>query len=551
VASVLALAATGGCVGEIGGGGADDPTGESPEELCKRLGPTPGAMPRLVRLTHKQYDATIKDLFGMDLQASASFIGDPTFSGFSNNAAGLLVSERLARDYRRAAESIAETVFADPAAVARVVTCTPTGDGEACAREVIRTFGRRVYRRAISKTIEDAYVTLFRHGNDAYASGSAFDKGMRLVIEGMLQSPNFLYRVELSEKLDKDKFIALDGYEVATRLSYLLWNSTPDEALLKAAEDGKLDTPQGVEAQARRLLADDRAMDPIADFHDQWLMVSKYENVQKNATLYPTWDSVEMADDMKEETRRFIRRVVFEQESDFAALMTSSTSFVNDRLAPLYGVEGTFGPDLVETELDPKQRAGLLTQIGFLASRAYPDKASPIHRGVFVQRQILCAELPDPPGDIDTTLPPFEGEIHTTRDAVEVHTSPETCQNCHGFINPPGFALDSYDSVGAWRTTENGYPLDTSAEVLLGDKIVEVDGSIDLIKELSRSPVAEKCYVRQWFRYGNQRADDAIDQCTVDALDKEMQGAGYNVKELLVALTQTKTFRYRAVEKDQ
>jgi hypothetical protein len=540
------------CVGEIGsrdgGEGSDDDLWKDPAALCAEKGPMPGPTPRLTRLTHPQYDATVRDLFGVALTPSQAFIDDPTFAGFSNNAAGLLVSDRLARDYRRAAEAVAEAVMNDPAALGSLLPCEPSGDGQACARQLVETFGKRVYRRPLTEAEVEAAMALYGKANGAYEGGDAFSQGVHLVIEGLLQSPHFLYRVELSEALDGDGIIPLSGFEVATRLSYLLWNSMPDEALLAAAEAGELDTPEGVEEQARRLLDDPRAAGPIDDFHTQWLHVKKYEDLSKNAEAYPDWDPG-IAADMKEETRRFIRHVALERAGDFRELMTSRTSFVTADLATLYGLDGSaLGTEPAEVELDPAQRAGFLTQLGFLASHAYPDKSSPIHRGVFIQRQVLCAELPDPPGNIDTTLPPFEGEIKTTRDAVEVHTSPEACTNCHSLINPAGYALESFDAVGAWRTTENGVALNTAATLPVGDGELQVDGAVDLIEGLAESEVAQRCYLTQWFRYGYGREETPIDACTIDALDERMQVAGYNIKELLVALTQTKTFRYRAVE---
>lgn len=546
------VAGSAACVGDIGegqGAGSDEDLWDDPQALCAAKGPMPGPTPRLTRLTHPQYDATVRDLFGVALSPSQSFIGDPTFAGFSNNAAGLLVSDRLARDYRRAAEDVSAAVMADAGVLSSILPCSPSGDGTACARQFVETFGKRVYRRPLTAAEVDGAMALFaKAGTAAYESGDAFTQGIHLVIEGLLQSPHFLYRVELSEALDGDGIIPLSGFEVATRLSYLLWNSMPDEALLAAAEAGELGTSEGVEQQARRLLDDARAEGPIDDFHAQWLHVKKYEDLSKSAASYPDWDAG-IAGDMQEETRRFIRHVALEAEGDFRELMTSRTSFVTAALAPYYGLDaGSFGSEPSEVELDATQRAGFLTHVGFLASHAYPDKSSPIHRGVFIQRQVLCAKLPDPPGTIDTTLPPFDGVIKTTRDAVEVHTSPDACTGCHSLINPAGYALENFDAVGAWRTTENGEPLDTVATLPLGGGELAVAGAVDLIEGLAESEVAQRCYLTQWFRYGYGREEDPIDACTIDALDETMKSSGYNIKELLVALTQTKTFRFRAVE---
>ncbi|AUX47702.1 hypothetical protein SOCE26_092260 [Sorangium cellulosum] len=543
----LALAGAAACSGELGRSEGPDPVDDPGAGVQCAPGVTaPGPTPRLTRLTHAQYDNTIRDLFGKDMKASAAFLEDPAFDGFNNNAKALTVTDRLARDYRRAAETIAADAVVDQAVLGNILPCAPEGDGEACARQLVRELGKRVYRRPLSAEQEEAYVAAFRRGNGLYDAGTPFEQGVRHVIEGMLQSPFFLYRIELSEELDGE-IIPLDGYEVATRLSYLIWNSQPDDALLAQAESGALATPEGVEAEARRMLEDPKAARVIDDFHSQWLQMSRYQDLTKDPSVYPDFDAA-VSSAMKAETQQFIRHVILEMEGDYAALMTEPVGFVNDKLAPIYGVEGEFTSELVETPLDPGTRAGLLTQAGFLSANAFPDHTSPIHRGVFIQRQILCATIPDPPPNIDTTLPPQQGEIKTTRDQVEAHTSPDACKTCHGVINPAGFAFEHFDPVGRYRADEHGEAIDATGTLRVGDEELRFDGALDLVTQLAESPVAERCYLSNWYRYGNARQLSPEDTCTINELDARLAGSGYNIKDLLVALTQTKTFRYRAVE---
>lgn len=547
---LLASACAAGCTGDLGGlpgeGGQGEPTGPDTQALCA-AGELPGPHPRLVRLTHSQYDNTVRVLLGLaDVTPSDNFIGDPAFSGFTNNAASLLVSERLARDYRRAAESLAELAVA-PGPLAALLPCDAAAGDEACARTFIEAFGRRAYRRPLSTEDVDAYLALFQRGQALFSSGTPFEQGIRHVIEAFLQSPHFLYRVELSQELDSDYLIPLDGYEIASRLSYLLWNGTPDDELLDAAASGELTTDAGIEAQARRLLDDARATGPVDDFHEQWLDLARYDNVAKDAELYPDF-SPAVASSMKEETRRFIRHVILELEGSHADLLTSTTTFVNADLAPIYGLEGSFGPDFTQVELAPSQRSGLLTQSGFLASHAYTTSSSPIHRGVFVQRKILCTPIPDPPGDIDTELPPLSESIKTTKQQVEVHTSPDACVGCHSLINAPGYALESFDAVGAWRTEDNGEPIDPTGTFPLDGADVAVDGPIDLIQRLAESEAAKACYLREWYRYGFAREETEADKCTMDFLNEQLAESGYDVKEMLVQFTLTRTFRYRIEE---
>ncbi len=529
------------------GADSDGPPQDDPDAQCEEA--SPGALPRLVRLTHTQYDNTVRDLVGLELSSSSVFLPDPVVGGFSNNAENLVVTDRLARDYRRSAEEIAQELADEPEVFAALLPCDP-GGGQACAQQFIAEFGRRAYRRPLTADEEARFLNVFEAGDGLYGSGTAFDQGIQLVVEGFLQSPHFLYRGELSSEVDADdpNLVPLSGYEVATRLSYLMWNSMPDDALLAAAEAGELDTAQGVEAEARRLLADGRASGPIRDFHRQWLHLEEYANINKNGETFPQFQPGMLAA-MEEEALLFIERVVLEQGGTWGDLMTTPGTFVNADIASLYGLDPSgFGEELVWTDLPANERGGLLTQSGFLASHAYADITSPIHRGVFVQRNILCAAIPEPPGNIDATLPELQGNIQTTRDAVEAHTEPTQCRGCHDQINAPGFLFENYDALGQLRTSENGVAVDTASTVLIGPDEHEFGGAMEFVDHVATSEIAQRCYLTHWFRYANMRQETIDDQCTLDGLHEILQGSDYSVAELLVSLTQTTTFRYRAPE---
>lgn len=507
----------------------------------------PGRISRFVRLTHRQYDNSVRDLLGVDTQPSSAFLGDPSVSGFSNNADQLVVTDRLARDYRRAAEEIASDLLADPPRLLGLVSCDPGPDPDGCARTFITELGRRVFRRTLEPDEEAAFFARYQAGAGLYESGSDFEQGIAMVIESMLQAPSFLYRAELSAPAAGAELVALSGYEVASRLSYMLWNSTPDDALLDAAAEGELDTPEGIESHARRLLDDPRAADPIGDFHAQWLRMDRYPNITKDPDLYPGFDASTPAS-MRDETVAFFRHVILEQAGTYADLMTSRSTFVDARTAAIYGLPGEFGDTPVAVELDPATRSGFLTQPGFLALNAYFAETSPIHRGVFVQRQILCTEIPDPPGNADLELPPFDDTLRTTRQRVEHHTSGDACAGCHTLINEPGFAFEGYDALGAIRTEENGTPLDTTGTITTPDGTLQFADAVDLIGQLAESPTAQRCYLTQWFRYASARSETDDDTCTLDGLHESLGESGYDVRELLVALTQTVSFRYRAAQ---
>jgi hypothetical protein len=517
----------------------DNPHGED-------LGDLPDGVPlgtRLTRLTHEQYDNTVRDLLGLDLDLSSSFLEDPTFSGYDNNAEALAVTGRLGRDYRRAAEQLAQAVVDDAAAYARVVGCT-TND-TACARQFVESFGLRAFRRPLTAQQLDQYVALHGMGAGLLASGDAFRDGVQLALEAFLQSPNFLYRIELSREQNADGLIPLDGHEIGARLSYMLWNSMPDAALFDAAAAGELDTPAGIATQAERMLGDDRARAVVEDFHYQWLDLDHYRDLTKSESLYPEFQA-DISDSLQQETLRFVDHVVFDLEGGLSSLLREPVSFVNQDLAPLYGLDGSFGPDFVRVDLDGAERGGVLTQIGFLASHAYSTNTSPIHRGVFILRRVLCYPLPDPPGDVDLTLPPIEGEIRTTRQQVEVHTSPDSCTGCHGIINPIGFAFEHFDSIGRFRDDENGEPIDATGSVLLDGEATSYANGTEMLDAIAASDDARDCYARNWLRYAYGRDDREADTSTLAEITGALADPDYSVKSMLAALTQSRSFRFRA-----
>lgn len=563
VASVAAL--SGGCYQGANGdgdgsGSATDSIGATEGETADTQGPgddsgppsdpfcedaaMPGQITRFARLTHRQYDNSVRDLLGDDTRPSSEFLGDPAVGGFTNNADQLAVTDRLARDYRRAAETLAADFVAEPSRLSTTVGCT---ESDACVREFIESFGRRAFRRPLAAEEVDRFVALYATGDGLYESGSPFEQGIGLVVEGMLQSPSFLYRVELSAPQSNQPTVKLGGYEIASRLSFMLWNSVPDDALLDAAESGELDDASGVEEQARRLLADSRAVDPVEDFHDQWLELEEVTDLAKDPAAFPEFDA-EVADSMREETLQFVRSVLFENDGSFTDLFSSTSTFVNADLAGIYGLEGSFGEEFQSVELDPATRSGILTQPGFLAANAYFAETSPIHRGVFIQRQVMCTEIPEPPGDADLDLPPGEGEIVTTRDRVTSHTSPDYCAGCHLLINEPGFAFEGYDAIGRQRLEDNGEPVNTAGTLLAEGEMIEFSDGVDLSQQIADSATARRCYLRQWFRYASSRSEGAQDECTLEGLDLSLADSNYSVRELLVALTQTASFRYRNVE---
>jgi len=534
-----------------GGGLIDDPGGAPPSSggstAASCTPASPIATTRVMRLTHHQYDNTIRALTGLDVHPAAEFLADQRQAGFDRGI-DLQVGEVLGKSYRAAAESIAAQVVSNATAYRTLVPCDPAapGQADACAQAYIASFGQKAYRRPLTAAEQASYLALFKTGVDLVDTGDAFQKGVTVTLEAFLQSPKFLYRTELSATR-AGALIALDPYEIATRLSYLIGNSAPDGELVAAAASGALSTPEQVAAQASRLVRLAAAAETVRDFHHQWLDLDIYANkLAKDPARYPEV-TPELAPALQNEVTRFVDAVTFDRRRGFRSLMTAPFSFVNATTAAIYGVPGQFGDTLTETALDPTQRAGLITQVGFLATHAFSTQSSPIHRGVFIQRRLLCTTIPAPPPNIPA-LPPLDGsKIKTTRQQVDQHTAPDACAGCHhSVINPVGFGLENYDAIGRYRAEENGYPVDASGKLAATANEAPFENGVGLARAIAEAPEARHCYATNWLRYTLGRSETAADACALEALSAALQNDDYTATDLLVDMTRTKAFLYRA-----
>jgi len=282
----------------------------------------------------------------------------------------------------------------------------------------------------------------------------------------------------------------------------------------------------------------------VRDFHHQWLVMDNYANkLAKDAAKYPTV-TPDLAPVLAQETEKFIAEVTFTQGKGWKSLLTAPFTFVNSTTAPLYGVSGSFGSTLTRVDLDPAKRAGLFTQLGFLATHAYSNQSSPIHRGAFIQRNVLCTRIPDPPPMVPE-LPPLMA-TQTTRQQVDMHTAPAECANCHhNYINPVGFGLENYDAVGAFRATENGVTIDATGTLAGTAANAPFTDGVSESAAIAASPEAQRCYSTTWMRYAFGRAETAADMCAIQVLGARLQDDSYKVTDLMVDITRTTAFMYR------
>ena len=519
-----------------GGGSPEAPSanagGDQPSTLPGvELNGTP-VRSRMVRLTHAQWEHSVRDVLGLDADpgVTSSFTGDPPNGSFSNNERALTVTPNLRLDYQRAAEELSQRVARDPAALARIF---PGTDGS----EFIASIGRRVYRRELTADEQARYRALFDSGPSVFESGDARADGAQLVLEAMLQSPHFLYRTELGAD-----GAPLSGFEIAAKLSFLLRNTTPNDELLDAAASGALDAPEGVLGVARQLLDAPDAVETLQRFHGELFGLDRYLSIAKDPAKFPQHDeSVNPALARAEEL--FLEHL-FRDGLGLEALLTSTRAYANAELAPFYGVEVS-GDELQEVDLGP-ERPGLFTRLGFLAYNGTLRDPDSIHRGVEINRTMMCASLSPPPGIIPALPTVQPGQ--TNRERVNAHTGPGTCgASCHAtIINPIGFAFENFDAMGQLRDTDNGKPVDTSSEYDFGAGLVPFDGAAELMPLLAASPRAHACYARHLAEFGLGRDIDAEDAALVENLQRASVVEGESIKDMFMTIVASPAFGQRS-----
>jgi hypothetical protein len=508
-------------------------------------------------LTRLQYDNTVRDLLGELSVPARNFPEENLLLGFGNNAdahrASLLLTER----HLAAAEDLAA------AAVARgmdqLLPCDPGDQSEGCVSSFITQFGYRAFRRPIQPEEAAPLLDLWRAANAAFG----FDKAMELVLETFLQSPQLLYRTESlraesasagppSGSTDVGKAQALDAYQIASRLSYLLWNTLPDSELFGLADSGALLDVETVRAQARRMIEDDRARGTVADFYQQWLGMSAFagltRDVPSDVVGAETLSASSFNDSWQTSLSRFVQDS-FWDGGNVETLLGSQRVYVDSALADLYGyAPAAPGPDGLAA-VEDEHRAGILTQPGLMALLAHADQSAPVQRGKFVREQLLCKPLPPPPPDVDTT-PPDPDPSATTRERFKQHSADQRCATCHRLLEGVGFGLEEYDQLGRYRTEEYGLLVDASGNLLdSGDSTVDgaFSGAQELASKLASSTQVQACLATQWFRYGMGRGEQPEDVCSLSQIKDEFASTGGDFRELLVSMATTNAFRFRAV----
>ena len=495
--------------------------------------------PVMRRLTHSQYNHTVRDLLGDQTSPANQFPPEDFVNGFQNQADAQSIPALLEEAYSAAAEKLARNVFRG-GDTNGLIACK---QDEKCRAQFVRDFGLKAFRRPLSVKEAQRYLKLFAGQKD-------FLGGAQLVVEAMLQSPNFLFRVERGG--------AAKPYEIASRLSYFLWDTMPDSALFGAAKAGELDTTAGVEKIARRMLADPKAKQSLDEFVTQWLRFDRVLNTVKDRASFPMFNP-ELAAAMTEETRLLVADAVW-NDRDFMTIFKSDYGFLNSDLANLYKFPeppGEFQRVLFPADSD---RAGLLGEATFLALTSKPADTSPTARGLFVREQFLCQHVPDPPPGTNSNLPPVtEAKPQTNRERLSMHLTSPVCASCHRLIDPIGFGLEKFDAIGGrrdklvltfrgGRNERNKEPtkavleLDTSGEIS-GLPNSRFQSPRELGRVLAESPDCQQCVVKQLFRFAFGRPETGADRPVIEAAFDRFRNSRFRFRELMVALAVAQAVR--------
>ncbi len=505
-----------GCSGDILGRGGGDGRGDGDGN---GNGADASLANGLRRLSHTEYNHTVRDLFtGIDVQRQ-QFVADPIPYGFDNDQDALAVTSSHIGDYFSAAVDIAQLIRDNLDQMDGFLSCTPADADSACCHDFVDRFGAKAFRRPLTSEESGAFYEFC----DTAPGQGDLGAAVQLTVQAMLQSPQFLYRLEGDE---------LTPYDVASRLSYFFWQSLPDDELFAAAAADELGTAEQVEQQARRMLDDPRAERGFLHFFEQWMEVDRVDQVSK--LPQDNFDRP-LRNAMMEESHRFITDVIFARDGSLSDLFNSTTTFVNARLADLYGVAAPDGQEWAEVDLGGQRAGGFLTQTAFLTGHGHPNNPSPVLRGVFVLDRVMCRALGAPPPEAQAAGIPGEdgsGAV-TNREEYEAATANSPCNSCHQIINPVGFAFENFDTLGRFRDTDNGAPVDATGALPDGRGF---DGATTLTSMFGEDPEVADCMTEHWIRYAFGGGDKTRSRSLRSDLSDRFASADLRLRELLVAI---------------
>jgi hypothetical protein len=499
--------------------------------------PAPAA---LRKLTVEQYRNSVVDVLGSGLTLPSDLEPDTAQNGFyAIGTARATLSPAAVEKFESAAYDLAGQALA-PARRSAFVGCAPKAVIDtACTRQFVTQLASRAFRRPLSDLEAARYVAV---AENAAKTLNDFHAGLEFALAGILQSPYFLFRVELGETDPSDSTrLRYSDYEMAARLSYALWNTTPDQALIDAAMRGELSTPAGLASQTDRLIADARLAPALDNFHSERLGLADLAQLGKSETVYMGL-SDELRTALRDDVLRTIADATFGSEPDFQQLFVTPVAFVNRALAGIYGLTMNMnGTQRVELPASAK-RAGLLGKAGFLALAAHANETSPTLRGKYIRERVLCESIPAPPPNVVPVLSAPDPNAPTMRDRLAVHAKDSACSVCHDQMDPLGLSLEHFDAIGRYRADDHGHALDTTGDL----DGAAFDGAAELSALLRDDPRSAACVVRQLYRYAVAHVETSGELSQIDALVAGFEDTGHDMRALVRAVVQSDGFRYAA-----
>jgi hypothetical protein len=531
--SLVALLGCDGMIGGAGGPGGSDPYSGDVGAIGAQV---------MHRLNRTEYRNTVRDLLGTQLDPAANFPADDVSLGFDNIAQVLTVSPLQFELYEQAAEDL--TIEALTTGIRdAIVFCDPSVSS--CRDDIFRDLASRAWRRPAT----DAEIIRLQQLVDvAINEGRGIEEGLELAIRGILLSPHFIYRPELEDDPTSTEPHPLNDYELASRLSYFLWSSMPDDALFDAAADGSLRDEAGLRAEVDRMLSDPKAQALVDNFAGQWLRIRSLDDHVPNYATFPDWDD-SLRNSMSQETKMFFEEFL-RGDVPMDELLLADFTYLNDRLATHYGLPFDLGPELQRVSLEPTDsRFGLLTLGSLLTVTSTPTRTSPVKRGVWILEQLLCSEPPPPPPGVEG-LPQDGMSSGTLRDQLEQHRADPTCASCHNLMDPLGLGLEQYDAIGAYRTEDQGFPIDASGELVGGQTFADGREMAALIQEDDRFDV---CVAEKLFTYALGRPAGPSEYPFLEAIAQSFAQGGAELPELIKSIVTSEPFRTRrgALEESQ
>jgi hypothetical protein len=517
-----------GCTGELDAGPAGSTTA---------LAPVTPAPPALHRLTAAEHRASLEALFpGYALPDASALPGDTPLHGFATvGASELTIDAVAAEEHEQAALDLAAATIATPESRMAFYGCD-VATGDDCVRSFVTRFGRMAWRRPLTSDETTAMIEL-----DHELAGIVRDpwRAVSYVTAAFLQSPHFLFRVEIGEPdPDEPARLRYTSLEMASRLSYFLWGGPPDDRLLTRAARGDLATEEGVRETAIDMIEDERARAQMIRFFAEFFALERLDSVEKNAELFPEWSPALRAS-MRAEVEELVGDL-WDRDADVRELFSTDVTFVDSELAALYGLPDPGAGRRVRTTLPASaHRGGLLGRGAILATYAHATITSPVRRGKFVVTNVLCRDIPPPPPGVPE-LPEDDGSPMTQRMRLARHVADPVCASCHQTIDPPGLALEHFDAIGRYRTEENTLPIDAEVE-MYGQSL---SGADDLGDYLARSPQVGACFARRMFRFGVGHLETEGELPAMRELERALRLGGYRLRELALALVTSEAFRY-------